>query len=100
MTLRGILSIYGGLVPLGLPHSSVQPDFILYSIRDIVSQFPENSNAHLEKYRLQLKVRCATIGLPFGEGGANPPRARRRDAQSTVMILTRSRIWGNAIVAI
>ena len=52
------------------------------------------SAAHRDFFRLKKMGSCATIFPPFGETGANPVRARRRNVQSTVIILTRSRVSG------
>ena len=52
------------------------------------------SAAHRDFFRLKKMGIHDTILPPFGETGANPVRARRRNVQSTVIILTRSRVSG------
>ena len=67
------------------------PDYVflfcaVYSI--IISEKLQCLSAvHRDFFRLKKMGIYATISAPFGETGANPVRARRRNVQSTVFEL-------------
>ena len=90
------MSVYGGLVPLGFPHSNVHCGFILFICVDSLS-YPHKKGNHFFLTPLLFPNRSAMLQMLSGETGASPVRVRRREVLDIAALTGVPQPWDKAI---
>ena len=93
MTKAAFMSVYGGLVPLGLYANSLQKLECLLPIPinlrlyiDFLLSYHKGACLSI-RFLLKCQMGYAILVMPTGETGVNPVRDRRRKAQAVTVLI-------------